>query len=348
MVTHVLYIYLYLSSKINHRNLTRNTFLLLVFSGYQKDESEQDESDKEDSKYENKKSRDTQSKSGTCFYLSQVKPNEFESIKNYVSGLAHYAYGFAFKVGNRQSRIIYDFFFQYTKSVRLSLKKLKSSSININRDLNEKDIEIIKANKLDIYEYGQIIKKGPKSIKDIKNMSKDEREELNYYYYNIVQKINDEEDMEVKEEEYVKDLDVIYVYGPPHISKNDYVVEILRYNNITSFDPVEYSKGFWRGVSRNNNICNYYDFKDEDMSVKEFIHFIDTTIHCMNIKNTQKLNRYRYIIITSITNPNDLYKEEIRRGEAVASQWMDKLRVINLEDRNAWNFIPALNIDDED
>jgi len=84
------------------------------------------------------------------------------------------------------------------------------------------------------------------------------------------------------------------------------------------------------------------------MSVKEFIHFIDTTIHCMSIKNTQKLNRYRYNIITTITNPKDLYREEIRRGEAVASQWMDKLRVINLEDRNAWNLILALNIIDED
>ena len=76
-------------------------------------------------------------------------------------------------------------------------------------------------------------------------MSIDKREELNYYYYNIVEKINDEEDMVLKEEEFVKNLDVIYVYGPPKISKNDYVVEILiRYNNFISFDTVEYSKRF--------------------------------------------------------------------------------------------------------
>ena len=92
---------------------------------------------------------------------------------------------------------------------------------------------------------------------------------------------------------------------------------------------IKYENGFYAGVGSGTGCAIYDDFRDSHMKASEFINLIDYNIHTMNVKGGFKQNRYELLIITSVQNPERLYKN---MEQEPRKQWMRRLEIIHLED----------------
>lgn len=136
----------------------------------------------------------------------------------------------------------------------------------------------------------------------------------------------------VKVSDWNKQVRVIYIYGPSGVGKSNYVYDWMVNNNVEQFDEVKHVGQFWNGVSTENTVCVYDDFRDSHMPPSEFINFIDYRTHILNIKNGCVRNKYTTILITSVQNPNDLYKNFTEKNEEPKKQWIRRMEIIRLED----------------
>ena len=73
----------------------------------------------------------------------------------------------------------------------------------------------------EVIKEGEVKKKGYESINDVENLSREECDELKIQLYNIVQKINNQEETLLRVEQSKKDLKVYYVWGPPNSGKSE-------------------------------------------------------------------------------------------------------------------------------
>ena len=71
------------------------------------------------------------------------------------------------------------------------------------------------------------------------------------------------------------------------------------------------------------------------MNVSEFINFIDYNIHNMNIKNGCIKNKFKYIFITSIQSPYEIYKNYIDNEPKI--QWLRRIHKIIYKDKKIIN-----------
>jgi hypothetical protein len=121
----------------------------------------------------------------------------------------------------------------------------------------------------------------------------------------------------LKASEYYKEVEVYYIFGKSGTGKTRHAIEAiknlvdLKYIESDTFNEVKYSGSFWNGVNLDNmtKVALYDDFRDYHMPPSEFINFIDYNVHIMNIKYGYVINKFKYIFITSIQNPYDLYKK---------------------------------------
>lgn len=130
-----------------------------------------------------------------------------------------------------------------------------------------------------------------------------------------------------------KRVEVFYIFGSSGCGKSVLAKELLRQTMIEEAvsycDIVKFKNDFWVGVVY-GEFAFYDEFRDSDMKPSEFINFIDYNPQRMNIKGGSTLNRYKFIVITSIQGPNDLYPHmnltEPRR------QWLRRVHWIDLDD----------------
>lgn len=130
-----------------------------------------------------------------------------------------------------------------------------------------------------------------------------------------------------------KSVQVFYIYGSSGCGKSVLAKELLREHmcevGVAFVDMVKYKNEFWTGVCY-GEVAFYDEFRDSDMKPSEFINFIDYNPQRMNVKGSCTLNRYKFIVITSVQGPNDLYPNmtitEPRR------QWLRRAHWINLDD----------------
>lgn len=286
-------------------------------------------------------SKKTQSKSSRNFLLTLNEPDEtYKKIKEYLFGLKTLNYFIstlekAPTTGHKHIHI----YCQFETSIKLSLKKLLGAHIDKCRGSPQQNIDYIKKiNEPDkrgtiIDEWGEIKEKGGCRIKDIKKMSKDEREDLNINLYNIVKKISLEETVKLTLEDFTKEIKVYYIWGIPGIGKTDKAKELIKEqlekNNEKYFNNVKYINEFWIGIGPDEKIALYDDFRDSHMKPSEFINFIDYNIHTMNVKNGFQRNNYNFIVITSVQDPTTLYENMANRDEPM-NQWMRRMEIIHL------------------
>lgn len=127
-----------------------------------------------------------------------------------------------------------------------------------------------------------------------------------------------------------KSVEVFYIYGPSGCGKSILAKELLREHTrevgIACIDIVRFKNEFWTGVV-DGRIAWYDEFRDSDMKPSEFISFIDYNPQRMNIKGGYTLNRYSFIVMTSIQGPNELYPNmsltEPRRQWERRVHWID-------------------------
>ena len=159
-------------------------------------------------------------------------------------------------------------------------------------------------------------------------MSDEEVLELDANLYNSAMRIR--ACRKIKVGEWHKNIIVYYIWGPSGIGKSKKAEEIIKENGFDEFIEIKHIGQFWHGIydSEITGAAIYDDFRDSHMTASEFINFIDYNIHSLNFKGGSAKNMLNLIIITSIQNPNEIYKNMKNEPRM---QWMRRLRIIHLE-----------------
>lgn len=210
---------------------------------------------------------------------------------------------------------------QFPSPRRLSIKKLCTAECEKCYGSPQQNEAYVKKDGDIIVEEGEIRKKGGKSIKDVENMSKEERKDLPVQLYNIVQKIEEKEDNDLIPEECFKEVEVYWYWGESGVGKTRSVMKEI---GKEKFNMVKFENGFWHGIG-NAKIALYDDFRDTHMKPTELINFIDYYIHPMNIKGGSVKNKYEKIYITSIQDPEKIYNN---MPEEYKKQWIRRIKKI--------------------
>ena len=257
-----------------------------------------------------------------AFLFTLFKIEQWGPILEYLQSLKGRNYmlvsrEFAPKTNNEH----YHIYIQFKYTVTLSRKKLLSANIQICRGTPQQNIDYVKKEGDILLEEGEprLGKVGGKgyTIKEVKAMSNEERENLPFSSYNRLQALKRDEISVLKASLSYKNVEVYYIFGKSGTGKTKYAIEAiknlvdLKYIESDVYNKVKYSGSYWNGVSIDNmtKVALYDDFRDYHMPPSEFIQFIDYNVNVMNIKYGFAMNNFKYIFITSIQNPYDLYKK---------------------------------------
>ena len=306
-------------------------------------------------KMEQKKEKEIKLKA-KAFLFTLFKINEWGPILEYLQSLTSRNYllvsrEFAPKTGSEH----YHIYIQFKYTVTLSRKKLLSANIQICRGTPQQNIDYVKKEGDILLEEGEPrLGKGSGkgyTIKEVKAMTDEERDNLPFTSYNRLQALKRDELGVLSASKYPKEVDVYYIFGPTGAGKTTYALtkikelKDLKLIESDNFNEVKFTNDFWIGVSNANmtQVALYDDFRDSDMCPTEFIRFIDYNTHMINIKYGSALNKFKYIFITSIQDPYDLYKKYQKSENLFVSneaydeskeQWTRRMtEIIKIENR---------------
>lgn len=252
-----------------------------------------------------------------------------KSFRYLISGL-----GLSFDKKDTEHLLHIHIYIEFKEPTKISLKKIFNSHIISKIDSQLNTIQYIKDQELGIIEeIGEKALQHRPTIKEIENLDTDELKELDAQQYsNIIRKEITRRNNKINVNEYYKgtDFNVYYIYGASGIGKSRLAHQMIINNGYKDFEEVKYRNGFYNGCETGEGACLYDDFRPSHMDVSEFINFIDYNIHNLNIKGGNVKNRYKLIIITSINNPRNIYKN-CTDNEETKTQWLRRLKIIHLE-----------------
>lgn len=247
----------------------------------------------------------------TLEYLRSLKPNYLLAGKEVAPTTGH---------------IHAQMYVQFPFSKSLSIKKLAGAHVEKARASPEQNIAYCKKDRDIIVEEGKARLNYAPSIKAIKQMKPEQREELNPNLYNIVSKINSEEKKYINPLDYYKQINVYFVYGPSGVGKTKWCIDKMVSDKVEKFNEVKYDGHFWNGVTEDCEVCLYDDWRDNHMKPAEFINFIDYNRHVMNVKCGSVRNNYKTIYITSVQDPHEIYPQ----SKEEKNQWIRRIHCIYL------------------
>lgn len=269
--------------------------------------------------------------------INEKSLEHYEDIKNYFKNLKSCTYVLCVEHIGQENKH-YHLFAQFKNMISLSLKKLFGSHVEAIRGTPQDTIRYMKCEddkhkKLGIKfelidEWGELRSYGGLRVGDIKKMTSNELDELPGMYFNIASKLQSEKNNDINLDDVHKDVKVYYIWGPSGVGKSRRAIEIVKEHGFKSVNMVKYENGFYHGVGT-VKACIYDDFRDSHMSASEFINFIDYNKHHMNIKGGSKINEYELIIVTSVQNPNIIYKN---MSDEPRKQWLRRIEIINMND----------------
>jgi hypothetical protein len=245
------------------------------------------------------------------FQLTLNQIEYYEQLRDYLTSLSNFRYLISCKerspTTNHEHIHIY---VQFLRTINLSSNKCYNSHIEScngtplqNRDYIKKDGNILD----EIGVFDSLLSLRP-TIDEIMKLEKSERNKLPLIYYNIVQKINMEEDNQLDTKDtYKKDLIIEYIYGKSEMNKSRYVYDYIEKHYDGKYNEISRKKTYWDIRSNECKIVVYDDFRDEDLPVREFILFIDKRIHNLRIIGGYIRNTFKHIFITSSQSPMDIY-----------------------------------------
>lgn len=273
---------------------------------------------------EGKKNKSNFSQSSTSFLLTLNQPDRFVNLKEYLVSLLHFRYGIACKEkAPTTGHVHIHIYVQFSRSVRLSLKKTENAHIDKCRGTPQQNKKYVEKEGNIIWEQGDMKKKGYPSIDEVMKMERNERVKLPLQYYSTIEKINMKEDVRLCSQQMYKQVRVYYISGPSGIGKTTFAKYLL---GNESFNLVKYENGFWMGLGEAKNAL-YDDWRDTHMKPSEFLNFIDYNKQVLNMKGGFKLNNYKMIVITSIFRLEEIYQDE--QGESRA-QWERRVKEIRM------------------
>lgn len=273
-------------------------------------------------------------KKGRDFQLTLNRTEKWDLLFKYLKSLKSLRYLIACKeVSPATGHEHIHCFVQFDSPTQLSLKKIQGAHVEKCRGTPQENVLYIKKDGNIIAEFGEMKKWGKFSIKDVKDMKADERDELPFTYYEKVKALKSTEANIMDANDYYKDITVYYFYGDSGAGKTQMAIEKIKELKdegkipSTKFNEVKYCNGFWIGLD-SNSICDvalYDDFRDGHMYPSEFINFIDYNMHNMNVKNGCVKNTFKYILITSIQSPEELYAKCTATNEEPKRQWLRRI-----------------------
>lgn len=254
-----------------------------------------------------------------AYQLTINKLEDLDAILEYLQSLTSINYIIAGKeIAPTTGRLHCHIYIQFKYSMTLARKKLLSAHIEVCRGNPQQNIAYVRKGEI-ILEKGEArLGGGGFSIKEVKAMTNAEREELSFNHYNKIQNLKRDELCTLRASEYYKNVEVYYIYGLSGTGKTKHaiqgILDLYRQKKISSdkFNEVKYDGKFWLGVAMDNmtEVALYDDFRDYHMKPSEFINFIDYNVHTMNVKYGFALNKFKYIFITSIQSPYDLFRKK--------------------------------------
>lgn len=248
------------------------------------------------------------SKSSTSFLLTLNQADRFESLKAYLLSLQSLKYAIAGRErAPTTGHLHVHIFVQFSNSIRLSLRRMEGAHIDKTYGTPQQNRRYVKKGEV-IWEHGEMKRKGFYTIKEVKEMSNKEKEELPIIFYNILTKLESNESSKLLVKDTKKHVKVYYISGSSGIGKTTFAKYLI---GNEPFNLVKYEHPFWIGPSTNVRIALYDDWRDSHMKASEFLNFIDYNKQLMNIKGGFILNCYEVIIITSIIRFADIYKNVI-------------------------------------
>ena len=271
-----------------------------------------------------------------AYQLTINKLEDYDKIILYLQNLKNMRYIIACKekaptTGKDHIHI----YVQFTEPTHLSKKKVLSAHIEYCKGNPQQNVAYIKKDGEVIFETGTLAKGGRLSIKDVKSLNADELDDLPFVYYNKVQSVKRDQLMNINAYNYNKKIEVYYIYGTSGSGKTHRAIEMIKklkedgLIETADFNEVKYANGFWHGVTLDTikEVALYDDFRDYHLLPSEFINFIDYNTHVMNVKYGCVTNSFKYIFITSIQNPEDLYKGS-RQHDEESKQWLRRIKEI--------------------
>lgn len=217
---------------------------------------------------------------------------------------------------------------QMKQQTKISKEKTANARIDPCKGSAQQNIDYIKKVKEPekrgeiIWEEGTPKHKGGPTIKELKEMPKEERENLPGLYFNIVNKINSEEQKILKGSDMYKEMKVHWYWGDSGLGKTRRAYKEI---GDRDFNEVKFDGSFWHGATELVDVALYDDFRDGDMKPRELINFIDYNKHIMNVKGGSIRNQYKEIYITSIQSPEEIYRNV--EGEP-RRQWLRRITEI--------------------
>ena len=273
---------------------------------------------------------------GRNFLFTLNEVDYWEDLKKYISEHPAFNYGIASleKAPTTGHKHIH-FYAQFKSVVRLDKEKTANARIDPCRGSAQQNIEYVKKTKEPekrgeiIFEEGTPRHKGGPTVKELREMPPEEREQLPGCYINIVNKLNAEEAKDIPIDKMHKEVKVYYIWGPSGIGKTEMAKKMFKEAGFTTINLVKFDGNFWAGTKEQEGAALYDDFRDSHMKPSEFINFIDYNIQLMNVKGGGHKNLYTFIIITSVQDPEEIYKNV--EGEP-RRQWLRRFtEIIHLE-----------------
>lgn len=216
----------------------------------------------------------------------------------------------------------------FKEPVRIGVPNTWGAHLEVCKGSNKSNIDYIKKDGNVLEEYGSIPNQGYKfSFDDLRNMETPETLPVHLFKtwtavknFNLSMTVN---------ECYKPGIKVFFVYGPSGCGKTRWVAEQI---GERSFDRVSFHNNFWEGISMDKTveIAWYDDWRDSDMKPSEFIKFIDYYANNLNVKGSHILNHYKTIYLTSVQDPETIYRGMM--AEEPRKQWLRRLEKIYIDD----------------
>lgn len=237
---------------------------------------------------------------------------------------------------SKDGKLHYHQYLYFKNPVAFSTIKKSYPTAHIQTEISQGAyISYIKENKNGrktiIYEEGQAPQKHRfPTIREVKEMTHSEREDLPFQYYNCVERLNAKENNDILIDDiYKPDMKVYWITGPSNAGKTHKAIKMAKELGFDKINMVKFDGSFWHGIGT-CKIAIYDDFRDSHMKPSEFINFIDYNVHPLNLKGSSEMNKYQVIIITSVQDPRFIY-QGIRDVEP-QKQWLRRMTIIELDE----------------
>lgn len=125
---------------------------------------------------------------------------------------------------------------------------------------------------------------------------------------------------------YKPDVQVYYYWGDSGVGKTkmvyDQILELGYGDQV--IDRVKYAEPFWYGqIFGKTPVIWYEEFRDYNMKASEFVAFVDYYVNPLRVIGGSKMNKYKYIFITTTQDPSEIY----RNSKEPIQQWIRRMHV---------------------